>query len=320
MHRTVRKLLKSAVGESRLVVVVFLDIRGFSSFAKLAESSETALFLRSAYSRILDDYFPDASFFKPTGDGLLIVIDYDEATVDRTVIDSLARAIRLVEEFPSLCSSDKMVNFDVPGALGIGLARGAATCLTSGDVVLDYSGRPLNLASRLMDLARPLGVVFDSSFVHGVDVEELREEFHEEPVFIKGLAEDDPITVLVLNDTVEVPEFNWHPINRSVTKVVKVTEEPFKELLTYEKYVKKLEAEPIDPQGIQVRTKSPKALPNGRKHKSLRTNRSFKAEYIRRGGEPYARIDFNAIGRTLVRDGVKPMWKVEVTLEYDTRA
>ena len=39
------------------MVVVFLDVRGFSSFAKLAESSEAALFLRSIYIKILDDVF-----------------------------------------------------------------------------------------------------------------------------------------------------------------------------------------------------------------------------------------------------------------------
>ena len=61
MHRALKSLLPRAKGESRLVVVVFLDVRGFSSFAKMAESSEAALLLRSIYIRILDDYFPAAT-------------------------------------------------------------------------------------------------------------------------------------------------------------------------------------------------------------------------------------------------------------------
>ena len=57
MHRELKGLLPSAKGESRLVVVVFLDVRGFSSFAKIAESSEAALFLRSMYVKILVQLF-----------------------------------------------------------------------------------------------------------------------------------------------------------------------------------------------------------------------------------------------------------------------
>lgn len=98
--------LKSAVGDSRFVVVVFLDIRGFSTFAKLAESSESAVFLKSVYTSIMEDYFDDASFFKPTGDGLLVILDYEEATLREVVKGAVERSVRLVEAFPTICAED----------------------------------------------------------------------------------------------------------------------------------------------------------------------------------------------------------------------
>jgi class 3 adenylate cyclase len=66
MHRDLKELLRTAEGESHRVVVVFLDVRGFSTFAKVAESSDSAEFLKSIYLKILEEYFEDASFFKPT--------------------------------------------------------------------------------------------------------------------------------------------------------------------------------------------------------------------------------------------------------------
>ena len=142
MHRELQKLLATAEGQSQFVVAIFLDVRGFSSFAKIAESSESALFLKSAYLTILSEYFPAADFFKPTGDGLLVIRRFQSETLKAIVQDSIAESVRLVTDFPDICRNDPMVNFDVPGGLGIGVARGAATALVSQDQTLDYSGRP----------------------------------------------------------------------------------------------------------------------------------------------------------------------------------
>lgn len=151
--------MQDAEGFSDLVVVVFLDVRGFSTFAGMAESGEAALFLRRVYLNIVDEYFPDSAFFKPTGDGLVIVRHFDRSNLGDEVTSAISTSLRLVEAFPHLTERDPMVNFEVPTSLGVGIARGAATRLASGDLTLDYSGRPLNLAARLMDLARPRGVV-----------------------------------------------------------------------------------------------------------------------------------------------------------------
>jgi len=78
MHRTFRKLLESAIGISEFIIAVNLDIRGFSSFSKEVESPSVAMFIKKVYMKLIDTYFSDASFFKSTGDGLLMIIPYTE--------------------------------------------------------------------------------------------------------------------------------------------------------------------------------------------------------------------------------------------------
>jgi hypothetical protein len=55
------------------VVAILLDIRGFSNFAERGGSFDTAYYLRSIYTTILRGRFPDRDFFKPTGDGMMLI-------------------------------------------------------------------------------------------------------------------------------------------------------------------------------------------------------------------------------------------------------
>ena len=72
----------------------------------------------------------------------------------------------------------------------IGISRGTVCRLVSKGKTLDYSGRVVNLASRLMDDARPSGVVFDASV--GIDL--LSEE---QAKLLNYLAEDRTIGQLM---------------------------------------------------------------------------------------------------------------------------
>ena len=252
MHRQLRELLHSATGDSRFVVVVFLDVRGFSSFARMAESSESAVFLKSAYTRILDEYFDDASFFKPTGDGLLVVLDYDDDSLRDVVQRAVSTSVRLVEAFPTICVGDPMVNFEVPGDLGIGLARGAATRLSSGDFTLDYSGRPLNLAARLMDIARPAGVVFSDALGPDLLDKDLANKFLADDVYVKGLAEDLPMHIHYLADTTVVADAYKRPLRRTRIHAEPHITKTTRELGAMGLYRFALTAEPIDTQKIEL--------------------------------------------------------------------
>jgi len=178
---------------------LFLDIRGFSTYASTGESFDIAFYLRSVYTHILDSYFPKATFFKPTGDGLLVIHELPATPHDlRTAISSLlTNSIGLTESFGELTASDVMVTGAPPSKLGIGLARGTATRLVSDGTVLDYTGRCLNLAARLMDKARPYGVVFQDDKAADLIDESLASTLSSDHVCIRGISEREPLTIYV---------------------------------------------------------------------------------------------------------------------------
>jgi class 3 adenylate cyclase len=174
----------NAQGRSEFVIVVVADIRGFSRFSTRNESPNIAMFIKRFYLRLMDDYFPTASFAKPTGDGLLMTFLYNENSliaVSKVVVEA---CLRCLVDFPTICKDDPMINFDVPNAMGFGMARGTACCLYSGAETLDYSGHLLNLASRLNDLARPSGIVIDGAFLEEMIPESARASFKAQPVSV----------------------------------------------------------------------------------------------------------------------------------------
>lgn len=216
LHQRLRELLPSAQAEGCRVVATFLDIRGFSTFAEKGESFDIASYLSSVYSAILTSHFPGANFFKPTGDGLLLIheLPADRSAVPHAVSSVLARCVSLVDSFGQLTATDYMINFPVPQHLGVGVARGTATRLVSGGMVLDYTGRCLNLAARLMDKARPHGVVFSDRFASDLMEAEVAANFSRERATIRGIAEDKPIQIYI-TDGVEITDADREPLTRN---------------------------------------------------------------------------------------------------------
>lgn len=316
LHRDLRNFLTDAEGESDQVVVVFLDVRGFSSFAGMAESSQAALFLRAMYIEVLDQYFPDAAFFKPTGDGLMIIRHIDRQTLGNVVNESIAKSLELVNEFPTITADDPMVNFRVPGDLGIGIARGAATRLSSGDHTLDYSGRPLNLAARLMDLARPMGVVVDGAALKGVDLsDDLAGEFHQESVYVKGIADSESIDVFV-SDAVRIKSHNKRPLV-GVPYRQEVDSITFRDMSRLTNFVHSCEKEPIDPDAVRLEVIVPAVRENGtRDPETVRFLPISPMEVIRTPDGWDVVFDYGVATRYAERNGMKPTWKVERCLRY----
>ena len=282
----------------------------------MAESSESAVFLKSAYTRILDEYFDRASFFKPTGDGLLVVLDYDEGTLTEVVNQAVKVSIQLVDAFPTICADDPMVNFDVPGALGIGLSRGAATRLRSGDATLDYSGRPLNLAARLMDLARPSGVVFSDSL--GVELLEpqIAAKFANDDVYIKGLAEDLPMRVHYSADRTVLSDASKRPINKTRVHAEKERKHTVRELEGMGNFRFPLTEDPIDRTKIRLLIEHPDPLPSGGKRKGVLASISRRAVYGETARGSFASINLADLARDLREKGLKGTWDCTLRIEY----
>lgn len=316
MHKELRELLHSAEGQSRRVLVVFLDVRGFSSFAGIAESTDTAEFLKTVYLKILDNFFPEAAFFKPTGDGLLILLNYNRDTLQETVRFAVQQSIEIVETFHEFCDGDEMVNFDVPTKLGIGLARGSATSMTTDGKVLDYSGRPLNLASRLMDLARPAGIVFDKRFGYDLLDGDMQKHFKEDFAYVKGLAESKPMDLYCLSGFTEIPAYNKRPLDgfsRFTEEEEKVTFQVIEDREVYRHF---LSREPARADNIELHIRYPKIMADGTKHKSISQYATLPAEYGVAAGRAYAQVDYRPKVAELKNRGIKGNWGVSTALEY----
>jgi class 3 adenylate cyclase len=194
------------------VLAVNADIRGFTNRMS-GDPAVTALYLRSIYSAILRDYFRGAAFFKPTGDGLLIVIPFPEGRRREAISERiLGDSIRLVEDFPTLAGDDRLLPRELPTQIGIGLSAGSASRIAVGEVTLDYTGPPLNIASRLMDLARPAGVVADTAVFPDALPHSLRSVFTAEDVYLKGVAESAPLAIQYTADLASIAERYRKPI------------------------------------------------------------------------------------------------------------
>jgi class 3 adenylate cyclase len=213
LHERLRELLTSAGAESCQIVATFLDIRAFSTFSARGESFDSALYLRSVFNNILSSHFDDTSFFKPTGDGLLLIheLPLNAEQVPEIVSSILSRAVTLVGSFGQITADDFMINFPVPQKLGVGIARGSATRLVSDGGVLDYTGRCLNLAARLLDKARPSGVVFSDSHAKQLMTPEVALLFTNDAVCIRGISEEEPMAISI-STGVEIAASDREPI------------------------------------------------------------------------------------------------------------
>jgi len=316
MHNEFKDLLHSAEGRSHRVIVIFLDVRSFSSFAGIAESTDTAEFLKSIYIRILDDYFSDALFFKPTGDGLLILLEYDRTSLKPRIRSAVNRRIKLIEAFPRFCEDDPMINFEVPKRLGIGLARGPAPSHSAAGKVLDYSGRPLNLASRLMNLARPSGIVFDETFGMEQLEDEVKARFNKESVYVNGLAENSPMSVFCLNGYTEISDHSKNPLGGFTPFMESPTEQKFKDFAERGRFRHKLTQVPARKDAIQIHLQYPTIRANGSKHPTFVKIKTVVAGYEELAGIAYALFDYSPVAKELKAYGVKDGWPVRTTIEY----
>lgn len=312
-----RKNLDSARGIAEFVIALNLDIRGFSSWSLTVDSAQTALYIKKVYAKLIDTYFAEANLIKPTGDGLFVVRAFEESQLKEVVSSTVKDAIAIVETFDSLCDDDDMVNFDVPEDVGIGIARGSACRLASDTLTLDYSGHVLNLASRLMELARPRGVILDAML--GVDLlpEETRDQFQDETVYLKGVSPEVPVAVKYWPDEVEMEEAAKHPIGEKRWKHETMTTTR-RELEASEgrAYRFSLAQQPIAEHELVCTVEHDAVTPGGRKSQTRTTFFDFPAEIVETAGRKEARFDQGALAERLKRSDVGPTWEVAVKVDY----
>jgi class 3 adenylate cyclase len=156
----------------REITVVFLDLRGFTAFAEIAEPEEVMAalgeFHRAMGRRILEY---QGTLERFTGDGLMVFFN-DPLPIQQPARRAVEMAFAMQEDALKLAAQWKKRGFDL--GLGIGIAQGYATVGAIGfEGRIDYGaiGTVTNMANRLCDLAEP-GNVLVSQRVFA-DLEEL---------------------------------------------------------------------------------------------------------------------------------------------------
>lgn len=314
MGTELRKLLDNAKGTTEHAVAIVLDIRGFTPFCKEEESINVANFLKRVYIKIIDDYFPKASFYKPTGDGLLIIITYTSDSLKDTVINIVTNCLKLLENFKKLREDDAMIYFPTPDKLGIGISRGAACCISSGETIIDYSGRVINLASRLNDFARPSGIVFDSNLGLTLLPKQMQELFLCDNVYVRGIAEDTPIAIYFTKQHTFIPPSRKERL-REPEWIVDTVKEKYKALKTgllksIGAYTIALQRKPLDEKQITLEITYPLDLID--KIFLLDTS-NLGVHYINKGMKHFLDIDFPVLMKQIDMD--KPKDDTEILFE-----
>jgi class 3 adenylate cyclase len=305
--------LATARHESQIVIAINVDIRGFSRFSLEVESVEASIFIKKFYDRLLSTYFTDPAFFKPTGDGMLMIFPVEESELEERTNGLVEQSLRLLEDFPRMFEEIPIINFPVPTGVGIGMARGAASRLVAGDIVLDYSGKVLNLASRLMDMARPSGMLLDGTIGFQLLRPELAERFEPDDIYVKSVAERKAITVRLTKGLTTIPESAHHPIDRLRwhEQVKAWTCGEACEKADVPVWIA-LEHEVDDEDSIEVAVSFP-GTPD-----KTRLNEWFTPPFQarRRGGRPAVVVDTRSVARRLLDEGVDRDATIKFEVSY----
>jgi len=316
VHREFRAALPKARGDAQFIIAAFIDIRGFSPFNERVESVESGLFIRKVYQRILDDFFPSADYWKPTGDGLMLIFLFQEGTLQDRLTDVVGSSLRLVAEFKTVLTNDPVVNFAVPDKVGIGITRGAACRLVSDDKTLDYSGRILNLASRLLDLARPEGLVLDAGIGMSLLPAEIQAKFAEEKVYVRGISPREATTIYYTKGWTVISAVNKRPVDEPDWETVEENM-TLKELTRYLPVFRQpLPSVPLDPTKIVIEVWAPDVLPSGKRDPTLwQTRRVTDFSYHHDQAEPL-HVRYGQVIERLKKAGVRGAWPVTVKIRY----
>ena len=317
MHRVFRERLDGAEGRSEFIVAVIADIRGFSAFSTHHESVETAVYIKRVYTRMIDEYFPGASFYKPTGDGMLITMPYTdtEESLRQAAQAAVGGCLRCLDEFATICEGDPIINFEVPAGIGFGVAQGPACCLASGDAVLDYTGHYLNLTSRLTDLARPRGIVMDGGFALELLPDEQQQLFEEEQVYLPSVSEETPRTVYIQKGVVELSEAARRPLSLEQWERIEVQRTVREWRLALPRYRVRLPKTPKRLDGIRATIFFP-MYRKGKRVRALQRDAPAPFSYELEADRAAVMLDVDQMLALLSRWGVPRTAATRVVIEY----
>jgi len=154
----------------REVTVVFLDLRGFTSFAETAEPEEVMGVLREYHAemgRLILEH--EGTLERFTGDGMMIFFN-DPVPLPDAPERAVRMAVAMRRRVDELLARWKKRGYDLD--FGVGIAQGYATIGAIGfEGRLDYGaiGTVTNLAARLCGEAQPRQILISQRVYGGVE-------------------------------------------------------------------------------------------------------------------------------------------------------
>ena len=142
-------------GHRREIVVIYLDLRGFTAFAESSEPEQVMRALaayHAAMGRIMVDY--EATLERFTGDAMMVILG-DPVAVEKPAEKAVSLALAMRDAALTLSANWKKRGVDL--GLAIGIDKGFATVGAIGfEGRVDYAaiGTVTNLACRLCQHAR----------------------------------------------------------------------------------------------------------------------------------------------------------------------
>ncbi|HEY7454618.1 MAG TPA: response regulator [Thermoleophilaceae bacterium] len=175
----------------REIVVVFLDLRGFTAFSETAEPEEVMGVLREYHAAMGQAILEhEGTLERFTGDGMMIFFN-DPVPVPNPQERAVRMALAMRAAVETLTGRWRKLGFDLD--VGVGIAQGYATIGAIGfEGRWDYGaiGTVTNLAARLCGEARP-GQILVSQRLHAA-VETLVETAPAGELSLKGFARPVP--------------------------------------------------------------------------------------------------------------------------------
>ncbi len=171
----------------REVVVVFLDMRGFTAFTDTSEPEEVMNVL-AEYHKVMGPLIQEheGTLERFVGDGMMIFFN-DPIKLENPAMNAVRMAVKMQEQFSPLRAAWKKRGFDLD--LGIGFVQGFATLGAIGyEGRWDYAciGSVTNLAARLCSEAKGGQILTNQKTVSRIDDFVKSESLGE--VMLKGIA------------------------------------------------------------------------------------------------------------------------------------
>ena len=154
----------------REVTVVFLDLRGFTSFAETSEPEEVMGVLREYHAemgRLILEH--EGTLERFTGDGMMIFFN-DPVPLPDAPERAVRMAVAMRQQVDELLARWKKRGYDID--FGVGIAQGYATIGAIGfEGRLDYGaiGTVTNLAARLCGEAKPRQILISQRVCGAVE-------------------------------------------------------------------------------------------------------------------------------------------------------